>query len=195
MLELIYNLSELANTMKWSTQKNIIFETGIIKECLEVRKLKLDVGSETLEDNNKAVDKKIKSPVKSATKEIVSVGPKQENKSIKSSGKYVPYWSSILDKIKAEGKIMIYTNLIGTRAVLIDDITVGIEFPSKLSEFAKKVLNEYENKAIIEKLVSMEQGNTMRVKYLGSESAEEKTKDGIENLANKLNIQINIIDE
>jgi len=90
---------------------------------------------------------------------------------------------------------MIYTNLIGTKAVLIDDMTVGIEFPSKLSEFAKKILNEYENKAIIEKLVSMEQGNTMRVKFLGNESTEVKPKDDIENLASKLNIPINIIDE
>ena len=68
-------------------------------------------------------------------------------------------------------------------------------FPNKLSEFAKKVLNEYENKAIIEKLVSVEQGNTMRVKYIGNEDTETKPKDDIENLANKLNIPINIIDE
>ena len=35
----------------------------------------------------------------------------------------------------------------------------------------------------------------MRVKYLGSDISEEKPKDDIENLANKLNIPINIIDE
>lgn len=186
LLELIYNLSELANTMKWSTQKNIIFETSIIKECLDVR-------TEQLEVRNIAVTEKPKTEAKPKTE-------KQEKKkvsesTVKSSGTYVPYWTTILDKIKAEGKIMIYTNLIGTKAKLIDDMTVGIEFPSKLSEFAKKVLNEYENKAIIEKLVSMEQGNTMRVKYLGNDAAEEKPKDDIENLASKLNIPINIIDE
>ncbi|MGN1301626.1 MAG: DNA polymerase III subunit gamma/tau [Clostridia bacterium] len=190
LLELIYNLSELANTMKWSTQKNIIFETGIIKECLEVR-------TEQLEVRNIDVTEKPKAVIKTEVKPEIE---KQENKkvsesTVKSSGTYVPYWTIILDKIKAEGKIMIYTNLIGTKAKLIDDMTVGIEFPSKLSEFAKKVLNEYENKAIIEKLVSMEQGNTMRVKYLGNDEAEAKPKDDIENLANKLNIPINIIDE
>ncbi|MBO5412721.1 MAG: DNA polymerase III subunit gamma/tau [Clostridia bacterium] len=190
LLELIYDLSELANTMKWSTQKNIIFETGIIKECLDVR-------TEQLEVRNIVVTEKPKTAPKT---EVKPKTEKQENKkvsesTVKSSGTYVPYWTTILDKIKAEGKIMIYTNLIGTKAKLIDDMTVGIEFPSKLSEFAKKVLNEYENKAIIEKLVSMEQGNTMRVKYLGNDAAEEKPKDDIENLANKLNIPINIIDE
>lgn len=193
LLELIYNLSELANTMKWSTQKNIIFETGIIKECLEVK-------AENLETRKIIVNEVPKSIAKTEIRKKEPEVEKQEIKqvsgnTVKNSGKYVPYWTTVLDKIKAEGKIMIYTNLIGTKAKLIDDMTVGIEFPGKLSEFAKKVLNEYENKTIIEKLVSMEQGNTMRVKYLGSDISEEKPKDNIENLANKLNIPINIIDE
>ena len=29
--------------MKWSTQKNIIFETGIIKECLEIKPQVIEV--------------------------------------------------------------------------------------------------------------------------------------------------------
>ena len=193
LLELIYNLSELANTMKWSTQKNIIFETGIIKECLEVKTENLETRKIVVTEGPKPI---AKTEIRKEKPEV----EKQENKqvsgnTVKNSGKYVPYWTTVLDKIKAEGKIMIYTNLIGTKAKLIDDMTVGIEFPSKLSEFAKKVLNEYENKTIIEKLVSMEQGNTMRVKYLGSDISEEKPKEDIENLANKLNIPINIIDE
>ena len=193
LLELIYNLSELANTMKWSTQKNIIFETGIIKECLEVKTENLETRKIVVTEGPKPI---AKTEIRKEKPEV----EKQENKqvsgnTVKNSGKYVPYWTTVLDKIKAEGKIMIYTNLIGTKAKLIDDMTVGIEFPGKLSEFAKKVLNEYENKTIIEKLVSMEQGNTMRVKYLGSDISEEKPKDNIENLANKLNIPINIIDE
>ena len=197
LLELIYDLSELANTMKWSTQKNIIFETGIIKECLEVRSWKLEVGSEQSEAINKNMTKKTEIPAKVVKENKEPFVSKQENKktNYNSSGKYVPYWSSVLDKIKANGKIMIYTNLIGTKALLLDDMTVGIEFPSKLSEFAKKVLNEYENKALIEKIISVEQGNTMRVKYLGSEETQSKPKDDIENLVNKLNIPINIIDE
>ncbi len=200
LLELIYNLSELSNTMKWSTQKNIIFEAGIIKECLEIRSRKSDFESEKFEVKSKDSTKKIESSIETVIQKEGLVELKQQNKKsneniLKNPGKYITYWSTILDKIKAEGKIMIYTNLIGTKAVLIDDMTVGIEFPNKLSEFAKKVLNEYENKVIIEKLVSMEQGNTMRVRYLGKDMGDEKHKDDIENLANQLNIPINIIDE
>ena len=194
LLELIYNLSELANSMKWSTQKNIIFETGIIKECLEIKPTpKVELVTTTVQEKSKTQVKNQNFSMQEQPEKKVSNVKKEVSEKI--PGKYVPYWGSILDKIKAEGKIMIYTNLIGTKALLIDDMTVGIEFPSKLSEFAKKVLNEYENKAIIEKLISMEQGNTMRVKYLGNDNVEKKPKDGIENLASKLNIPINIIDE
>lgn len=192
LLLLIYNLSEFANTMKWSTQKNIIFETGIMKECLEVRSQKLDA-------RNTEVTEKPKVAVKTEMKEKIE---KKENKKINSNitktpGTYVPYWSAILDKIKANGKIMIYTNLIGTKAKQLNDMTVGIEFPNKISEFAKKVLNEYENKALIEKLISIEAGNTMKVKYLsaGEEETKEKDNNNLQDLVGKLNIPINIIDE
>ncbi len=36
LLELIYELSELANNMKISNQKNIIFQAGIIKACMHI---------------------------------------------------------------------------------------------------------------------------------------------------------------
>ena len=35
LLHLIYDLSELANTIKWSNQKTIMFEAGMIKLCIE----------------------------------------------------------------------------------------------------------------------------------------------------------------
>lgn len=193
LLELIYSLSELANTMKWSNQKNIIFETGIIKECMQ--KTEIEV-KQVVEVKQNMVTKVLQE----ATPKIVQKQPEKVKNSKAQSqsleGEYVSYWPNVLDKIKTSGKIMIYTNLVGTKAKQIDDMTVGIEFPNKVSEFADKVLNEYENKALIEKLVSMEVGNTMRVKYLSGNSAkEEKPKDNIESLANKLNIPINIIDE
>lgn len=42
LLEIIYELSELANNMKWSTQKNIVFQTGIMKECMEYTEEKVN---------------------------------------------------------------------------------------------------------------------------------------------------------
>ena len=36
LLHLIYELSELANTIKWSAQKSVMFEAGMIKACMEI---------------------------------------------------------------------------------------------------------------------------------------------------------------
>ncbi|MBO4815535.1 MAG: DNA polymerase III subunit gamma/tau [Clostridia bacterium] len=38
LLELIYNLSKLANEIKWSSQKTIMFQAGIISACIEEKK-------------------------------------------------------------------------------------------------------------------------------------------------------------
>ena len=202
LLKLIYNLSELSATMKWSTQKNIIFEAGIIKECMleEVRSEKLEVRPTQIKNTSKNASNtspKIENRVAQENDENKQEKTKIKPKSnIQNTGSSLPYWSTVLDKIKSNGKIMIYTNLIGTSAIQLDDMTVGIQFKNKLSEFANKVLNDYENKAFIEKLVSMEAGNTMRVKYLsGDSSKKQNTKSNLENLVNNLDIPINIIDE
>lgn len=93
---------------------------------------------------------------------------------------------------------MIYTNLIGTTAVQINDMIIGIQFPSKITEFAKKILGEPENKNFIEKLVSIEAGNTMKIKYieLGENiNLQTNPKEDISDVISNLDIPINIIDE
>ena len=202
LLKLIYDLSILANEMKWSTQKTIIFETGIIKACMfeEVESKKWEVRNPTTEktsNNEKKIqkkeDQKTVNKAEGKPKEQKTIKPKTNNQSKK---ELVSYWSAVLDKIKQSGKMMVYTNLIGTKAMKLDDMTVGIEFNGKITDFAKKVLNEYENKTLIEKYVSQEEGNTMRIKYLSeSNTALESVGSNLNSVVNNLDIPINIIDE
>ena len=42
---------------------------------------------------------------------------------------------------KNNGKIMLYTNLLNTNAVEINDMTIGIEFPNGITAFNEKVIN------------------------------------------------------
>ncbi len=199
LLKLICELSELANTIKWSSQKNIVFEAGIIKACMlqEAKSEMLDVktfATKNISNENTNYNKmENKEPVNKIKekKEDIKETPKTGTKN---SSKNISYWINVLDRIKQNGKIMIYTNLIGTNAIELNDMTIGIEFPNKISEFANKVLNEYENKALIEKLISLEAGKSMKVKYLTENKGSEK-KDSIESLVNDLDIPINIIDE
>ena len=60
LLHLIYELSELANTIKWSAQKSVMFEAGMIKACIQIEKRieNINVGVDVLGDpqkNNKPV--------------------------------------------------------------------------------------------------------------------------------------------
>ena len=210
LLDIIYNLSELAGNMKWSTQKVIIFQTGIIKECMESNEFINNVGTVHTGNSNVGVAPQGHPKEKIHQQNNVGVAPLGKTQQLKQQNivniaplgdskqkNRLSYWQNVLDKIKQTGKVMIYTNLIGTNAIQINDMTVGIEFPGKITEFAKKILEEHENKALIEKLVSMEAGDTMKIKYIQlEEGVREPNK--IENISNGiegLEIPINIIDE
>lgn len=194
LLKLIYELSELANNMKMSTQKNIIFQTGIIKSCMEIEE-KL----ETVECKQSPIKPVIKNQMNVIQKpQEETKQPISQTKPAKISGKSVPYWKNVLDKIKKSGKMTIYANLLGTNGILVNDLIVGIEFPGKVTDFARKVIEEHENKKFIEKIVSMEQGSPMQIKIL--ENTEEKNntvaqKQGIEGLAEAMDLPFDVIDE
>ena len=193
LLNMIYKLSELSNNMKSSTQKNIIFQAGIIKECIEFEKQEYKTiiyKEETLQ-----VQKPKEETKKEVRKTEVKKPEIQEIQGIENSKNYVPYWKNVLDKIRESGKMTVYANLIGTKGVLINDLIVGIEFPGKVTDFAKKILEDHNNKTTIEKIVSMEQGSTMQIKILdGKEKIQEKRKQGIEGLAEEMDLPFNVID-
>ena len=65
---------------------------------------------------------------------------------------------------KNNGKIMLYTNLLNTNAVEINDMTVGIEFPKGITPFGKTVLEKPENKTEISNQVSIACGKEMHIK-------------------------------
>ena len=201
LLDLIYELSELANNMKISTQKNIIFQAGILKQMSEVRvQVSKPVNHNTESGNQEIGVRPPKMEVRNQQPESRKQNTNVENQAstlkMQTSGECVPYWQNVLDKIKQAGKMTIYANLIGTRGVLVNDMVVGIEFPKKVTEFAKKVLEEHENKTFIEKIVSMEQGANMQIRILDkSNNQSTPKKQSIENIANELDIPINIIDE
>ena len=197
LLNLIYELSELENNMKISTQKDIIFQTGIIKECIELERAEIQVAKQQVEI--KKTTENNENQIKKAQKQ--EMPEKQENakqsvQSSKTQGKDVPYWKNVLDKIRQSGKMTLYANLLGTRGILLNDLVVGIEFPGKVTDFAKRVIDEHENKSILEKIVSMEQGNTMQVRIIDKNASQTiEKKQGIEGLAEDLDLPINVIDE
>ncbi len=214
LLKLIYSLSQLENDMKWSSQKNILFQVGIIKAC----KAEENNGTEEIEKRISNIENTIKNwqvqsiPEKTVTKkaEIPVIQKETKPEEIKKEVKVVqeknvkiddtqclPYWPSVVKNLKDSGKVMLYTNLINSKAVEINDMTVGIEFGNGLTSFGKTVLEKPENKQEIIRLVSIEAGKEMMIKYL-EKPAEKGTKvkqNSVEQSFKDLDIPFNVIDE
>ena len=92
---------------------------------------------------------------------------------------------------------MLYTNLINTNAVEINDMTVGIEFPNGLTPFGKTVLERPENKTEISNQVSIACGKEMHIKYIdakpkGEEEMSEEQQ--LSNFANEFDIPFDVIE-
>ena len=202
LLQLIYDLSELANNIKWSSQKVVMFQAGMIKSCLEIeyKKQNVDVGAGFMPAQQKNINNIQPTQNKNPVGADVSVRPQNTETVAKPkptrSGKNLPYWNNVIDKIKQSGKMGIYVNLIGSTAKEINDMVIEVDLANKNS-FAKQILETHENKAEIEKIVSIEAGKTMTVRFASGENKTETkaSTNSIENIANDMDIPFNIIDE
>ena len=85
ILNIIYLLSSLENDIKWSTQKTIMFQTGIIRACLDIKNDGLDeLKAKVAEIENKIENEDIK--VSNNSKKIESAN-KTSNKQAKVESK------------------------------------------------------------------------------------------------------------
>ena len=222
LVNLIYQLSELENEIKWSTQKTIMFQAGMIKLCSQ----EADISS-GIEERVAKIEKYLKSGkgiVAPNTSSIPQTGQRATNVSAmrptnlgasstsqvsagtkgrsatttkKFSNKSEEYWPQIVNDLKQSGKIVLYTNLMGTTAKELNDMTVGIEFPNGMSSFGKTVLEKQENIREISTLVSMACGKEMQIKYLtpdAQQTHQMTSEENLQNFANESDIPFHIIE-
>ena len=219
LIDLIYQLSELEKEIKWSTQKTIMFQARIIKMCN--KKAQAD---SSLEDRVEKIEKYLKSgkgvvaqamPMQnmsnSSQEPRMVVNPSapksnfvantkatktQATERKKFSNKTEEYWPQIVNDLKQSGKIVLYTNLLNTRAKEINDMTVGIEFPKGMTAFGKTILEKQENIKEISNLVSIACGKEMQIKYItqNSQVHQMTNEENLKNLASESEIPFNIIE-
>ena len=215
-IKLINELSKLENDMKSSTQKLIIFQAGIISLCdneipsynnnsnNEIsRETNLGEVYERLEkiENYLRAENGINRMQNVAQKKNTVTNTKTNNineiSGIGKNKKPAQYLNTVVDNFKQTGKIMIYTNLLETNAVEINDMTIGIEFPKGMTAFGKTVLENPENKTEISKQVSIACGKTMQIKYIDTKSQENtdvSEENELSNFANEFDIPFNVIE-
>ena len=215
LLQVIYSLSELENDMKWSSQKSILFQVEVIKLCSKISTVNYVESVDNVGENSKNIGKsvqkmqsypqqgcgqiqnqgvnKVSQTANKTPKATMATGGGSSN----SSGNRMQAWGKVVGDLKQSGKILLYTNLLNTNAVELNDMTIGIEFPNGLTPFARSVLEKPESINELTRLVSMEYGKEMRVKIAPNMQNEVKQKEvnPIENMANNLDIPFNIIDE
>ena len=209
-INLIYELCKIEENIKWSNQKTIIFQAGIIKLCnKEISNSNTNNYDKTLLDRIQNIENYLKSnntnrqnsnSVKNANISDSSnkEKSKKENKpKVVYNGKVQDYWPKLVEDLKNKGKIVLYTNLINTVAKEINDMTIGIEFPQGITPFGKTVLEKPENIKEISDLVSIACGKEMNIKLIDNkaENVENTSENSsIEEFANGLDLPFNIID-
>ena len=218
-IKLIYELSKLENDMKTSTQKLIIFQAGIIKLCN-----KEDEIISQIQNNNIAISSgnsdiyvrldKIENYLRIlgrtskniTTERNISKEKVEKTKTINTDAiagigkntKPAQYWKEIVNNFKKNGKIMLYTNLLNTEAVEINDMTIGIEFPKGLTPFGKTVLEKQENIKEISEQVSIACGKTMNIKYIDTKPQQDNVslteEQELSNFASGFDIPFDVIE-
>ncbi len=156
-----------------------------------------EIGKQKLETNPTTIAKSNSTYNQVANQKSTSSRNNQASAKTKNFSKHAEeYWPQIMNDLKQNGRIVLYTNLMGTKAKEINDMTVGIEFPNGMTSFGKAVLEKQENKKEISNLVSIACGKEMQIKYLTQiEKQHELTnEESIQNLANESNIPFTIIE-
>jgi DNA polymerase-3 subunit gamma/tau len=213
ILNTIYLLSDLENEIKWSSQKTIMFQTGIIKACigtagdgLEELKAKVENLENKLASGNFSVvaNSSNVNTVKSSPTITNSVQKPAQASTVKrndivvegaSSGNSEVNWNNIINTLRTSGKVRLYTSLANTKLNQVGDLILEIEFPNGLTPFVKGILEDNSNKKDLEELLFKETGKQWHIKYKDGKSSKPSTapKDS-GNSINNLGLDINVIE-
>ena len=185
LLDIIYQLSELEADIKWSSQKTIMFQTGIIKACRKETSsgtssysggTSLEKRLEILE--NKLANMKIGQDSTIAMQELEngpvvdskpSVVPREEKKEVKQV-QGVPkntqdVWKRVIDSVKNGGKLRLFTALINSKVNIINDLIWEIEFPNGITSFNQKILDDVTNQNEIIKEIFKLTGKQINLRF------------------------------
>ena len=152
-LNLIGKLSEVQNNLKWSTEPSIMFETGMIKICLEENNF--------IHSNNTQINN-------AETKAINKANEKTENiieEVVSNSKEANDLTTKVLTNLKENGKIRLHANLLNTKIEYMADNIVHIIFNGSVDAITKATFQKDETKIAIKEAVVKAMGKEVGVKY------------------------------
>jgi DNA polymerase III subunit gamma/tau len=221
---IIKELSLLESGLKWATHPRILLEVTLIKLCEDITSSANDNIVERVNALEKRINNASFAVIDSAkgniaqisTKEASAINKKDAAKRAEieektphtdaNRGPVLNFWEEILTNFKKNGRMVLYTNLLGTKLVEIDSKCVGIVF-SNSNGFNKMIVSKLENIEVIETKISEKLGREVKVKCLdageeGLEAHKQDKDDGKNDFINKTNelskrlgVSFNVIDE
>lgn len=141
LLSLITDLSTLQNNMKWASDREVIFEAGLIKIALQ---------GET--SNNKTITKNESNSTFSQ-----EVEKQKQTNTLK---------EKVLAALKENHKMIMHTILSNAEFKQVDDELVHIEFSKAIDDVNKQYMQKEESKIIIKETVKNALNKEMKIKYV-----------------------------
>lgn len=218
IISFIKELSSLEAALKWSAHPRVLLETALIKLC----ESRVDLGDSSMADRIQALENKIRDIMEKgiAVSDVGSkaqkangsdgndktfapdVVKKIEKRNTAGSVKGLEVWGDVLKELKKNGRMVLYTNLLDTKVIEVDSKFVGVVFKGG-SSFNKMFVSKAENLEVVESYLSECMGKDVRIKCMDEEDTVETSKkeekdeliEKAQDIADKLNVTLNIIDE
>ncbi len=218
---IIRELSQMESSLKWSAHPRIMLEVLLIKLCegnynpdlsgvmerLASLENKINTGNFSY---SPATSKTAPVSSPADSKPVSQKAAPSESKQSKGTafkGQYLEAWGEIINELKNIGRLALYTNLLDTKAVELDNKFIGIVF-SGTNGFSKVLVSKAENLEIVESYASKKLGREVHIKCLNESelkdipslkppkpTEEEAFIGKAKDLSERLNIPVNIIDE
>lgn len=216
LINTIISLSDLEANLKWATLPRVMIEIEIVKLCntsissidaaLEERLSKLEsvISSGVFTERLN-----IKNNVSKSESQVIRNKPTIE-KNVKNNdhdqvsginGEKFEDWEKVISLLKTSGKMVLYANLIGVKAVKTDDNTVSLVFSKSAGDFGKTLISKNENLAVLKNAINKVTGQEFNVRFMiqddTSKTAQksESKVDNVVEMAKKYDIPLNIIEE
>ncbi len=142
LLNLISDLSEIQNNMKWAIDKEVMFETGIVKFMISKvnKKEELKTKIESEDKNNSAVS---------------------NNENLNDDLKI-----KVLTNLKENRKMIMYTILSNAQFKEVSEDLIHILFSKNIDDVNKQYMQKEESKILIKEIVKNIYSKEMKIKYV-----------------------------
>ena len=152
LLALITEVSTLQNSMKWSTDKEVIFETGLIKITLNGNSSNVNVATQAQTTQSSTTGVSTSIPQNIDAKKELSEDEK--------------YKEEILLLLKENHKMIMHTILKNAEIKKVEEDLVHIVFSKTLDDVNKQYMQKDESKVTIKEMVKKAFEKEMKIKYV-----------------------------